>query len=412
MTLRVTALDTQRMTRFSRRTAWDQAENALSRRAAALIAEGIQLLDFTASNPTEAELPYPDQEIRAAVAGPALLRYAPDPRGSAEARAAVAAHYQRRGAPVDPARLFLTASTSEAYGFLFRLLLDPGDTVLAPAPSYPLFDLLLDLADAEKRTYRLRYDGAWYLDKDSLEAGLAAGARLILLVSPNNPTGTVLSPEERRFLRERAAFYGAAVISDEVFADFSSPWSEASWIGTQEVLSFSLSGLSKVAGLPQLKLGWIVPMGPAPLVAEAERRLELIADTALSVSRAAEISAPRVLELAEAWQGSLRERLAHNRAEIQRQILGTSLSLRPSHGGWSAILDRARLLDDEAFALRLLEADHVLAFPGYFYDIPEEGSLVLSLLLPEVRFAEGLARVIARAETPWRPPSAPLTSPR
>jgi len=385
------------MASFAARTAWPRSENALSVALSELRARGAAILDLTASNPTQASLPYDAEGIVGALQTPALLRYEPDPRGGAEARAAVADYYRRRGLTVDPSGLFLTASTSEAYGFLFRLLLNPGDRVLVPEPSYPLFDFLLDLADADRRRYRLAWDGAWYLDRQSLEEGLAGGAKLILLVSPNNPTGTVLSPSERDFVIDRARHYGAAIISDEVFADFSADHRAASLIGTSEVLGFSLSGLSKVAGLPQLKLGWIVPFGPSPEVTEAGARLEIIADTFLSVSRAAEVAAPALLALAEPWQASLRERLFDNRAELERQCRGTGLSVRPSGGGWSAVVDRPRHQGDEAFVLELLREDLVLVHPGYFFDLLEDGCLVVSLIPEPGRFQEGIRRLIARA---------------
>lgn len=385
------------MASFAARTAWPRSENALSRAVAELRAGGADLLDLTASNPTQANLPYDAEAILSALDDGSLLRYEPDPRGSADARAAVADYYRRRGLIVDPSALFLTASTSEAYSFLFRLLLDPGDQVLVPEPSYPLFDYLLDLADADRRRYRWAWDGAWYLDRDSLERGLEGGAKLILLVSPNNPTGTVLSPSDRAFVLGRARHYGATIVSDEVFADYSADHRAASLIGSEEVLGFSLSGLSKVAGLPQLKLGWMVPFGPSPEVAEASARLEIIADTYLSLSRPAEVAAPRLLTLAEPWQASLRARLEENRAELERQCLGTGLRARPSDGGWSAIIDRPRHQGDEAFVLELLREDQVLVHPGYFFDLAEDGCLVVSLILDPPQFREGIRRLVARA---------------
>ncbi len=387
------------MTRFSARTAWPRAENPLAEALAAHRAAGRPLLDLTASNPTTAELPYDGAALRAALAGPEALTYAPDPLGLPSARAAVSRYYAARALAVDPAQVVLTASTSEAYTFLMRLLCGPGDRVLVPAPSYPLFDFLLDLADVERAPYRLGWDGAWFLDRASVEAAIDARTRAILLVSPNNPTGTVLAEDDRRWLLALARAHDLALISDEVFADYADVGHRAASLlpgdAPAEVLTFSLNGLSKIAGLPQLKLGWIVASGPPAEVAEARARLELIADTYLSVSTPVMAALPALLALAEPWQASLRARLAHNRRALAELTAGTALAPRRAQGGWSVVLDVPRTESDTTWCLRLLEEQGVLVHPGWFFDLESEGSLVLSVLPPERIFTEGVRRIVA-----------------
>lgn len=382
------------MTRFAARTAWPRHENPLSQAVTAARQAGRPLLDLTASNPTTAELPYDREAIRAALSPEAALTYAPEAFGLASARAAVAAYYAVRQIVVDPAHVVLTASTSEAYAFLLRLLCEPGDRVLIPTPSYPLFDFLLDLADVERSPYRLGWDGAWYLDRSSVEAALDGRTRALLLVSPNNPTGTVLGADDQAWLVALAQRHGLALISDEVFADYAEGHRAASAIGSG-ALTFSLNGLSKIAGLPQLKLGWIVVSGPPEDVQEALARLEIVADTYLSVSTPVMLALPTLLHLAEPWQVALRERLAHNRATLAASIAGTALRVRPAQGGWSAMLDVPRTETDVDWCLRLLAEQDVLVHPGYFFDVAGEGCLVLSLLPPPHLFAEGVRRIVA-----------------
>jgi alanine-synthesizing transaminase len=379
---------------FSARTAWPRSENLLSVQLARLRAAGAPLVDLTTSNPTTADLPYDGPSILAAWASPEALGYAPEALGLASARAAVAAYYARRGLVVSPERVLLTASTSEAYTHLLRLLCDAGDHVLVPTPSYPLFDFLLDLADVARTPYRLAWDGAWYLDRDSVRRALTPRTRAILVVSPNNPTGTVLGADDRAWLCALAAERGLALISDEVFADYAASHRAASWIG-EPVLTFSLNGLSKVAGLPQLKLGWVVLGGPPAQVDEARARLELVADTFLSVSTPVMVALPTLLAGADAWQRHLVRRLADNRRALVELTRGTALAVRPSDGGWSAIVDGPRLDSDEATSLRLLTEAHVVVHPGYLFDLEQAGCLVLSLLPPPAVFSEGVRRIVS-----------------
>lgn len=381
---------------FARRTGWIQRENALAIAVRSRRASGAPLLDLTTSNPTAVDLPYDRAEILRAIALPGALDYRPEPLGLITAREAIAKYYAQRGIEVSPSQVVLTASTSEAYSFLLRLLCDPGDAVRVPEPSYPLFDYLLQLADVTPLPYLLAYDGAWHLDRDSLRSG--PPARAALVVSPNNPTGSCFDRDDREVLVEEAVSRDWAIVSDEVFADYAAGGHRrASWIGEDRALIFSLNGLSKIAGLPQLKLGWIVVSGPPDRVAEALQRLEIIADTFLSVGTPVQLALPELLDLAEPWQARLRERLAENRAGLAAKLSGTALGVRRSEGGWSAIVDVPRIADEEHWALELLERDGVLVHPGFFFEIAGGGSLVLSLLAPPGVFAEGLDRLLVRA---------------
>jgi alanine-synthesizing transaminase len=373
--------------RFARRTGWRREENALSVALAKARSSG-EVLDLTASNPTTAGLEYAAAEILSAISRPEAMIYRPDPFGTIEAREAIAAHYARRSLTVSPERIVLTASTSEAYGFLLRLLCDPGDRVLVPAPSYPLFDFLLDLADVEAKRYRLAYDGAWHLDRSSVH--FDERVRAVLAVSPNNPTGSCLDAEDRAVI----ARGGLPIVSDEVFGDYAiHGHAAASWIGSGAPV-FALNGLSKIAGLPQLKLGWIVVDGPEAFVAEARSRLEIVADTYLSVSTPVQVALPRLLELAEPWQASLRSRLRENRTALEDLARSAPIRVRRSEGGWSAILDLPRVETDEAWAIRLLDEEHVLAHPGYFFELEGEAAIVVSLLPPPEVFREGISRIV------------------
>ena len=354
-------------------------ENALSKALAARQAAGLPLIDLTESNPTAIGL----QTAPAALPDAAV--YHPEPRGLLPARAAVAAYHG-----VDPEQVLLTASTSEAYSFLFKLLCDPGDEVLVPEPSYPLFGWLTALESVRAVPYPLRFDGEWHLAFEDFS--FSQRTRAVLVVSPGNPTGAFLKLDERARLAGLCATHGCALISDEVFRDFA--WAEdprrvRTAAAFDDVLSFSLSGLSKVAGLPQLKLGWCVAAGPGR--DEALRKLELIADTYLSVSTPVQLAAPRLLAGRHEFQQQLRARLAANlRALHAARAPGAPWSVLPSEGGWSVILSVPRARPEEEWALLLLERG-VRVHPGYFFDFPGEGFLVVSLLSEPLAFARAAA---------------------
>jgi alanine-synthesizing transaminase len=411
---------------FSSRTAWSLTPNRLSEQIRYRRQRGLPILDLTESNPTRCGFSFDSEEILRALADRRSLTYEPDPRGLRVAREAVAAYYAERGVKADPERIILTASTSEAYSYIFRLLADPGDTVLVPRPSYPLFDFLARLDDVELVPYPLRYDRGWRIDRAGLEAGWAAGSgaaaraggrlRAILVVHPNNPTGSLIRPSELELLIEGCRQRRMAVIADEVFADyaFAPQWTTqpdanalkrvVSLASTSEVLSFTLSGLSKISALPQMKLAWIVVNGPADDLRSALDRLEVIADTYLSVSAPVANALPRLLEVRRAMQPQIMTRIEQNLQWLdQRLAEDSALGRLKSDGGWYAILQLLRVpgagessSSDEDWAVELLRDDGVLLHPGHFYDFPSEGHLVASLLPATEIFQEGVRRIIAR----------------
>jgi len=376
---------------YSRRLPWSSPENALSR---ALRERREPPIDLTESNPTRAGLVPPVH--LGALADSRALRYEPHPKGLLVAREAVAAYYaESRGAAVDPENILLTASTSEAYALLFKLLCDPGDCVLVPEPSYPLFGMLTALEGVEAVPYPLRFDGEWHLDAAALT--IPPRARAVLAVSPGNPTGAFLKQPERAALADRCASSGCALVCDEVFADFAlvpDPRRVPTVATHGDVLSFALSGLSKVCGLPQLKLGWCAVAGPLDEVTKAVQRLELIADTYLSVATPVQLAAGQLLRSRHDFQRRVLDRVRDNRAALLRaRSPEAAWDVLPAEAGWSAVLSVPRSRSEEDWALALLEAG-VLVHPGYFFDFPTGAHLVVSLLPPEGDFARA-ARIVS-----------------
>ena len=385
---------------FSRRLPPSLAPNRISRAVDAARAAGSIPCDLTETNATSVGLRYPTDEILRALADPRALVYEPTPHGLDEARRAVAAYYRRHALEIDPAQLFLTASTSEAYAWLFKLLCDPGDHVLVPQPSYPLFDLLAGLESVEVAPYPLRYHGGWYLDVEEVRRALTERTRAILVVNPNNPTGSFLRRDELDGLAALCAERGLALISDEVFADYGFLPDEGrvtTLAGETRALTFVMSGLSKVVGLPQLKLGWIHVGGPPLLRAEAAQRLELIADTYLSVAAPVQHAAARLLSLVDDLGAQIANRVRENRATVARAVAGTSLGLLDADGGWTAILRVPNTRSEEEWVLALLSAG-VLVHPGFFFDLPGQAYLVVSLLVPPAMVTDGIARSVACVE--------------
>ncbi len=385
--------------RFSRRLAWSAPENRLARAEGERRTSGLPFLDLTLSNPTQAELPYPAAAIAQALADPAAALYQPSPRGGLQARAAVAADYARRGAIIDVDQVLLTASSSESYALLFKLLGNPGQVVLVPEPSYPLFDYLANLEGLSSRPYRLAFDGRWHIDFPSLDFTDVAA---VVVVSPNNPTGSYLGASDCDRLCALAAEHGLAVIADEVFADFplAPPADAVRALASRPspALSFSLGGLSKASGLPQMKLGWIAATGPRDLVEPALANLELVADTYLSVGTPVQLALPRLLELGAEIRRAIHERLLRNRRALVDRIGADSpCTLLPTEAGWSVILRVPEIMSDEEWALHLLREHGVLVQPGYFFDLRPGATLVLSLLTPPATFDRGLACVLAAA---------------
>jgi len=389
---------------FSRRTAWDRSHNRLAESVERKRHAGEPILDLTETNPTQVGLNYPGSELLPPLSDPGALVYHPDPRGLWAARQAVAGVYAERGILVDAQDLFLTASTSEAYAWLFKLLADPGDEILVPQPSYPLFDFLTRLEGVVSVGYPLVLDGTWSVDLATLEARVGSRTRLIVAVNPNNPTGTYLKRQELRDLESLCSRRGIALLGDEVFAEY--PHGEdsdraAGVLECERALTFSLGGLSKLAGLPQMKLGWIAVGGPGPEKQEAKERLELVADTYLSVNTPVQHAVGALLTAARGIRQELRRRTGRNLRHLQGATIQPSpCRLLPCEGGWTAVLQVPAIMSEEDWVLRLLEEDGVLAHPGFFFEFPVPAYLVLSLLPREEIFAEGVARILARAAGP------------
>lgn len=400
---------------FSSRLHWDLAPNRLSRLIEEKRSSGLPILDLTESNPTVAGFSYPSDAILSALTDTRSLRYEPAAAGLSVARAAVSNYYS--GAldrAVSPDRILLTASTSEAYAFVFKLLSDPGDEVLVPSPSYPLFDYLAALESVRVVQYPLVYHGSWNIDFDALARTITPRSRAIVLVNPNNPTGSFLKQSEVAPLLALCREHNLALISDEVFADYvlgddpqggdprqDDPGLVRSLTDVDSVLTFCLSGLSKVAALPQLKLGWIVAGGPRSDRERAFERLELIADTYLSVSAPVQWAAPALLGLRGRMQQQILDRVRANRAFLASQIGPTSpWRLLATEGGWYAVVEAPRIHSEEEWVLSLLANDNVLAQPGFFFDFEKEAFLVISLLTPDEVFREGVRRILARTNEP------------
>ena len=386
---------------FSQRSSFPRMPNRWSVLRDRALAEGRALLDLTESNPTRAGIGYSEERIRKALADPGVTRYAPNARGLLAAREAIARRYEAAGTPVEPARIVLTASSSESYAFLFKLLADPGDAVMVPAPGYPLFDFLGRLEAVEPVPYPLNADDGWALDPDALASAAPTGARAVVLVNPGNPTGRFLTAEERGRLTPVCRDRGWAIVSDEVFADYA--WSDDPRRVTcaahgAEALTFSLGGLSKSAGLPQVKLGWIAIGGPEVEVRDALERLDTIADSFLSVSASAQYGLEELLQAGDRVRAGIRVRIAENREQVGLRTRSTACRLLGAEGGWYGILQVPATRSGEEWALRLMEREDVLVHPGYFYDFPREAYLVLSLLPEPELLSEGVDRLVRRIE--------------
>ena len=384
---------------LSHRLPAERAPNAWARALEAKRRAAGTLLDLAEANPTRVGLGGAEAAGLRGLADPRGARYEPDARGLASARAAIARYYADRGTPVAPEHLVLTAGTSEGYAHVFRLLADPGDSVLVPAPSYPLFEPLARLEGVAPVPYRLAYDGAWHLDRASLEeavAGCAGRARAIVVVEPNHPTGTCLSTDEIETVCSLCERHGLAVVSDEVFGDYPWPASAAplrGWSASDRVPAFVLSGLSKVCGLPQLKLGWIAVAGPGPLRREALDGLEWIADLFLSVSTPVQLALPELLGARSGFQTRLRRRLAANLESIEAlSRRHPEVTRLRAMGGWVAILKLPARRSGETWALDLLDRE-VVVHPGHFYDIPGEATIVVSLIVEPTVLERGLERL-------------------
>jgi aspartate/methionine/tyrosine aminotransferase len=378
--------------RFSQRTDWNTEESELSRAHRLRAQAGLPVADLTASNPTRCGFDY-DPGLLGALADPQALDYDPQPRGSLRAREAVCGYYAGHGVAVAPEQIVLTTSTSEAYSFLLRLLCDPGNEIVVPQPGYPLFDFLAVLDDVRLKAAPLVYDYGWQIDPEGFRRAITAATRAIVLVHPNNPTGHFTKPWEAKELARLCREFGLSLIVDEVFLDYGFRGGEKSFAsGLDGVPVFVVSGLSKIAGLPQMKAAWIVATGPTAI--PALDRLEVIADTFLSMNAPVQSALPRWLETRAAIQAQIRQRVAANLAELDRQLDQLpAVNKLEVEGGWYAVLRIPALEPDEQTALALLERG-VWVHPGYFFGMAESGWLVVSLLGPEGEFRTGVTILV------------------
>jgi alanine-synthesizing transaminase len=383
---------------FSDRTNWKLTRNGLTDALEEVKSSGARVLDLTVSNPTRVGLHFDDARILESLASPKAMNYDPQPKGLPSARAAVANYYRAQHGidGLDPARLILTTSTSEGYAFVFRLLCNPGDELLVPKPSYPLFEFLADLEDVKLVPYPLIYDHGWQMDFPSLEKVVTRQTRGVVVVHPNNPTGSYVHAKEQASLRVFCAERGLAIIADEVFLDYAHQGApQRSFVANQDVLSFTLSGISKISALPQMKLAWIVSGGPATQRDVAEARLEVIADTYLSMNAPIQWATPALLEQRQSVQQELLNRVLGNLTQLDQQLAAQKMCRRLNvEGGWYAVLRVPVTQTDEELAVDLVRRKSVLVHPGHFYDFPSDGYLVLSLIAAESEFAEGIRRLL------------------
>ena len=383
---------------FSQRTGWKLNPNRFTQVHRELQAAGREVLDLTISNPTRGGLLYDADRLLHALADPRAMEYDPQPKGLAAAREAVADYYRSRpgGLACDIDSLVLTSSTSEGYSYIFRLLCNPHDEVLVPKPSYPLFEFLADLQDVTLTPYPLLYDHGWQIDFPSLEKAVTPRTRAVVVVHPNNPTGSFISADERATLNSFCRRHGLALIVDEVFLDYPLDGiARPSFVNNPEVLTFTLSGVSKICGLPQMKLAWIATSGPAHMAVAAMERLEVIADTYLSVSAPVQVAAETLLGQRTTIQPSILERVTCNLVALDSLLAKQKICQRLQvEGGWYAVLRVPVTQSDEELAIDLLRETSVLVHPGHFYDFPSDGYLVFSLLTPPDDFREGLGRVL------------------
>src|SRR5579864_1574061 len=383
---------------FADRTSWNLATNRLADALARHRATGKPLFDLTVSNPTECGFVYDHDAILRALSNPAAAIYQPEPRGLATARRAIAEYYAARGCDVPVEDILLTTSTSEAYSFVFRLLCNPGDELLVPAPSYPLFDFLADIQDVNLIRYPLFYDHGWQIDFHALEQAITRRTRGVIVVHPNNPTGHYTNSAAMERLNEICSPGNLAVIADEVFLDFSLTQElHPSFAANRQSLTFTMSGLSKIAGLPQMKAAWLITSGPEQWKSEARARLEVIADAYLSMNAPIQLAVPSFLQQRHAFQEQLMARVRDNLHELDRQIAAQDSCARLEvEGGWYVVLRVPATCPDEDLAVDLLESSGVYVHPGHFYDFPNDGYLVASLITRRRDFAEGIRRVLAR----------------
>ena len=382
---------------FADRTNWNLKSNRLSEALAVYRAAAKPLLDLTVSNPTECGFDYERQKILQALANPDSLSYDPNPKGLLAARRAVAAYYSAHGIVIPVENIILSTSTSEAYSFAFRVLCNAGDEVLIPEPSYPLFSFLANIHDLRLVSYPLLYDHGWQVDFYALQQAITPRTRGVIVVNPNNPTGHFCKVDEIEKLNEICSSRQMAIIADEVFLDFHlGATRPSSFSANTASLSFSLSGLSKIAGLPQMKVAWLITTGPEQLKAQALSRLEVIADTFLSMNTPVQLAIPCFVDLGRGFQRQLIARVRRNLAELDLHLAAQSACARLEvEGGWYAVLRVPVTRSDEDLAIDLLTTQGIYVHPGHFYDFPTDGYLIVSLITPADDFEEGIKRLLS-----------------
>jgi len=381
---------------FAQRTQWPLQKNPLTQRLAALRDAGQEILDLTVSNPTQCGFPVDSQATLSPLSDHRNISYEPCPHGILEAREALCRFYAARGFDLAPERIFLTASTSEAYAFLFRLLADPGDSVLFPQPSYPLFDFLGGLNDVAVRYYPLIYEKRWRPDLEMFQSALEPGTRAVVVVNPNNPTGSFIRRQDFSVMAELCTKRGIPIISDEVFYDYrlNDGQNPVTLLDSRGNLTFVLGGLSKALALPQMKLAWVIINGPDGICRQACERLEIIADTYLSAATPIQNALKSWLTLQPKVSKMIMKRLRHNYATMQ-SVFGTERlgQCLETEGGWNAVARLPMSCQEESFVLGLLQEQKVLVYPGFFFDFREEPVIVVSLLPDEKIFQEAMARL-------------------
>ena len=382
---------------FSDRTAWNLEPNPLSKALADRLSSGKPVIDLTESNPTRCGFHFEVEKILGALRHPASMNYDPVPQGLLAARNAVVDYYRSRNCAVNVNDIFLTTSTSEAYSFLFRTFCNPGDEVLIPQPGYPLFNFLADIQDVATVPYPLIYDYGWQIDFQALRRAITPRTRTIVVVNPNNPTGHFCKPDDMNRLNQICLEGDLAIIADEVFLDFSLGKDiPPTFASNNKALTFTMSGLSKISGLPQMKVAWLIATGPEALKQQAIARLEMIADTYLSMNTPMQLALPVLLELRHNFQPQCIARTRNNLAQLDKLLATQELCSRLNlEGGWYAVFKVPVTRGDDDLTLELLNTHGVYVHPGHFYDFPVDGYLVVSLITLEQPFATGIEALVA-----------------
>ncbi len=386
------------------RANWKLNPNQLSQRLSAFKQSGIEVIDLSESNPTRCKFDYLKANLLVSLSDPENLVYEPDPKGMPEARRAIQNFYREKNVNVPLEHIFLTSSTSEAYSFLLRLLANPGERILMPRPSYPLLDLLADLNDIRLDPYEIRYEAnQWQIHMESLIREIHSDTKAIVLINPNNPTGSCLKQNEAEKIVTLARDHSLVLISDEVFSDyvfFDDPKRIPTFAGITGVITFTLGGISKTLGLPQMKLGWILANGPFEMLSPLIQRLEIILDTYLSVNTPVQRSLASWFPLRHSIQKEIKDRIQNNLAFLRSCLTQPHpVHCLPLEAGWYAILRLPRTKSEEEWALEFLDQDRVYLYPGYFFDFEQEAFVVVSLLVPCEVFKEGISRILRRVKS-------------